>query len=47
LRRTWEKFKNNTEIIKAYVDEEIDYLHLLAELGIVELEEEEEYYEDF
>jgi len=47
IQPSWEKFRNNTEIIKAYVDEEIDYLHLLTELGIVELEEEEEYYEDF
>jgi len=50
---SWEKFKSNADIIKAYVDGEIDYLHLLAELGIVELEEEEgyeeeeEYYEDY
>jgi len=46
-RPAWTKFKNNADIIKAYVDEEIDYLHLLAELGIVELEEEEGYNEDY
>jgi len=46
FRPAWEKFRNNTDIIKAYVDEDIDYLHLIAELGIRELEEEEEYYED-
>ena len=38
----WTKFKSNADIIKAYVDQDIDYLHLIAALGIVELEEEEE-----
>jgi len=46
----WTKFKKNADIIQAYVDqdEDMDYLHLIAALGIVELEEEEEEeYEDY
>ena len=46
-RPAWAKFKSNADIIKSYVDGELDYLHLLAELGIVELEEEEGYNEDY
>jgi len=32
---TWEKFKNNKDIIKAYADREINYHELIIELGIV------------
>lgn len=47
---SWEKFKSNDDIIRRYVNQDIDYLHLLAELGLVELEEDEpedERYEEY
>jgi len=48
IEPTWKTFNNNADLIKGYaVDEDIDYLHLLAELGIKELDEEEGYVEDY
>ena len=38
---SWDKFQSNQELIVAYLDDDIDYYHLIGELGIIELEEDE------
>jgi len=45
IESSWATFTSNADIIKAYADQDLDYFHLLAELGIQQLDDEEE--EDF
>lgn len=37
----WEKFQNNASLVSAYTSGELDYYHLIGELGIIELEEDD------
>jgi len=37
---SWEKFNANRELIEAFSEEEIDYPHLLSELGLTDLDDQ-------
>jgi len=44
IEPSWDKFNSNSELIRAYSHEEINYRELTEELGIVDSEEDEEVY---
>ena len=42
---SWEKFQAHQELVTDYVNDDLDYYHLIGELGIVELQEDDQYEE--